>query len=78
MRIGARLASAKFALFSWLSSASRTTNRQGLFPFGCHVSIMQGRSATRCAILISSFIFGPGILARFPSYNPLRILCERY
>jgi hypothetical protein len=62
MRIGAGLASTKFTLFSWLSSASRTTNRQGLFPFGCHRSMMQRRSSTRCSILISSFILAPPFL----------------
>jgi len=62
MRIGARLARAKFALFSWLSSASRTTNRQSLLPFGCHGSIMQRRSPTRCTILITSFLSGPAFL----------------
>jgi hypothetical protein len=78
MRIGSGLASAKFALFSWLGSASRTTNRQRLFPFGCHGYIMERHPATRWSILIISFISAPVFLCVLLRYGPLRIRCERY
>jgi hypothetical protein len=78
MRVCTGLASAELTLFPRLSAASRTTNRQGLFPFDCHGYIMQGRSATRCSILISSFISARSFLRVYLVYGPLRIRCERY
>ena len=36
MRLGARQASTEFALFSRLGATSRTTDRQGSFPFRSH------------------------------------------
>jgi len=65
MWIGSGLASAKFALFSWLGSASRTTNLQSLFPFGCHGYIMPRRAVTSWSILINSFISGRDSFAFF-------------
>ena len=64
MRIGSGLAGTEFTLFSWLGTASRTTNREGAFLFGSHGYIMQPCSATRWSILTSAFIQSPGIVAR--------------
>jgi hypothetical protein len=75
MRIGARLAGAKFTLFSWPSSASRATNRQSQFPFGCHDYIMQSCSATSCSILLSSLISKLQLPCVSSSTYTLRIRC---
>jgi hypothetical protein len=51
MGVGARLAGAKLALLSWLSSASGTPNRQDLFLGDLHGCIMRFFSAGGWSIL---------------------------